>query len=217
MNQPMRYTIIAAVLATGLAAAAHAEDINITTSHGTGADTFAYSVQPDTPQGAQVYVDAKSVANVRLAYFRFDLSSVDVDTITNATFKLAAYYTAAAVTIEVYGLTNESLDAWDEATLTWNNAPARAGNVFDSQKVTLLGTFDLPFIPGPAAQSVNFTSTALVNFLKTDTNGKVSILLRVLTADKHVRFASKENVSGYAVPALLLTKPDIAGTIVMFR
>lgn len=83
-------------------------------------------------------------------------------------------------TFDVYGLTDESEDNWEENGLTWTQAPAHDPNQPERHlpvlsKVKLLGRFDI-------AQGVNrgtrvLRGEALRDFLNADTNGIVTFIL----------------------------------------
>lgn len=85
---------------------------------------------------------------------------------------------------DVYAL-SESVDTWTEGGITWANAP---GNItssspggglepygVDTSVATLVGTFQL--IDGATTGSVSVTDSALLDFLNTDTDGRVSFII----------------------------------------
>jgi len=112
--------------------------------------------------------------------------------------------TPQTFTIEVYGLA-ESLDhTWVENEITWNNAPANDTASSDfTEDATLLGSFIVD--PLPVGNVVSFSDPALVDFINSDTDNQITLMLRRTagTSSSHnVAFASKENTSGYSVPTL---------------
>ena len=80
-------------------------------------------------------------------------------------------------TFAVYGLTDESLDGWDERMIRWENAPANqpGGVALDPDKVTLLGRFEIG--QGVLTGLRDITGPALVDFLNRDTNGLATLIL----------------------------------------
>jgi hypothetical protein len=80
-------------------------------------------------------------------------------------------------TFAVYGLTDESLDDWDERSLRWATAPANrpGGATLDLDKVVKLGTFVLAQGEQSGTRSVG--GPALAEFLKRDTNRLVTFVL----------------------------------------
>ncbi|TKJ37724.1 MAG: hypothetical protein CEE38_06530 [Planctomycetes bacterium B3_Pla] len=145
----------------------------------------------------------------RKGYIRFDVA----DVVSEASLVLTVSTnneggggtTPQTFTIEVYGLA-ESLDhTWTESDITWNNAP---GNDTSSSNftadATLLGSFIVE--PIPVGNVVSFSDPNLVDFINSDTDNQITLLLRRTagTSSSHnVAFASKENTN-YSAPALNL-------------
>jgi len=143
----------------------------------------------------------------RKGYIRFDVA----DVVSEASLVLTVSTnneggggtTPQTFTIEVYGLA-ESLDhTWTENDITWNNAP---GNDTSSSNftadATLLGSFIVE--PIPVGNVVSFSDPNLVDFINSDTDNQITLLLRRTagTSSSHnVAFASKEH-SSYSAPAL---------------
>jgi hypothetical protein len=115
-------------------------------------------------------------------------------------------------TFAVYGLTDESEDEWDENGLNWHHAPAHDENQAAKHlpvpsKTKLLGHFEI-------AQGVNrgtcvLRGAALVDFLRSDTNGLVTFIICRETDETAKNglvhaFATKE--SGNNTPPLLRIK-----------
>ena len=143
----------------------------------------------------------------RKGYIRFDIAgtiaeaSLDLTVSTNN--EGGGGTTPQTFTIEVYGLA-ESLDhTWTENDITWNNAP---GNDISSSNftadATLLGSFIVE--PMPVGNIVSFSDPNLVDFINSDTDNQITLLLRrtVGTSGSHnLVFASKENTN-YSPPTL---------------
>ena len=77
----------------------------------------------------------------------------------------------------MYGLVDESLDGWDEATTRWDDAPANApgGAGLDPDKVVPLGRFGVE--QGVLSGIREVSGPALVDFLNRDTNGLATFIL----------------------------------------
>lgn len=56
----------------------------------------------------------------------------------------------------------------------------------------------------------SFSSTALTDLIKNDTNGLVTVMLRRTDTQGVLHLASAENTLGYAAPTLTVTAPSIA-------
>ncbi|MHC4507624.1 MAG: CBM96 family carbohydrate-binding protein [Planctomycetota bacterium] len=106
-------------------------------------------------------------------------------------------------TIEVYGLAEHLDHTWTETDITWSNAPGNDTSSSDfTADATLLGTFVVE--PIPVGNVVSFSDPALVDFINSDTDNEITILLRRTagTSSSHnVAFASKEHTS-YSPPTL---------------
>src|SRR5262249_15302476 len=80
-------------------------------------------------------------------------------------------------TFTVYGLTDETLDDWNERTMRWKDAPANrpGGNEVDPATTIKLGTFEIP--QGALEGTRGISGKALVDFLNADTNGIATFIL----------------------------------------
>jgi ferric-dicitrate binding protein FerR (iron transport regulator) len=152
----------------------------------------------------------------RKAYFRFDLSGLPEKAITEAEFVLSIEPSDIGFaswvpdsTFSVYGLVDESEDAWDEFGLTWENAPAHdpAQKLLHTpvpSKAIKLGEFTIP--RGRTSGTVSVGGEETVEFLRRDTNRLVTFIVCRDTDETakggiaHV-FASKESRTSTA-PAL---------------
>jgi len=112
-------------------------------------------------------------------------------------------------TFAVFGLTDESLDHWDEETIRWNNAPAnRPGGLdLDETRVVRLGTFEI--VQGELSGTRSIEGSALAEFLNRDTNGMATFIVVRETqgsgrSDLVHGFANK-NHPDLAPPTLRLT------------
>ncbi|MHC4300134.1 MAG: DNRLRE domain-containing protein, partial [Planctomycetota bacterium] len=143
----------------------------------------------------------------RKGYIRFDVG----DMVSEASLVMTVSTnneggggtTPQTFTIEVYGLA-ESLDhTWTESEITWNNAPGNdTSNSNFTEDATPLGSFIVE--PIPVGNVVSFSDPNLVDFINSDTDNQITLLLRRTpgTSSSHnIAFASKEN-SNYSPPAL---------------
>lgn len=205
---------------------AQAEIIELDTSIGNGADTYISNRtgHEDANWGATDSLLLRNDGNNswgwhRQSYVRFDLSGIQGN-ITNASFDLGLTYNTlvgseASIAniwdIQIYGmLDSASGNAWDENTITWNNAPGNntGSNGFTSD-FQLLGTVSIQSLP--VGGRVTFSDPALLNFLNNDTDNLVTLGLRRLNStrtDSSFILASKENTE-YAAPSLALTTDAI--------
>jgi hypothetical protein len=176
------------------------------------ADTFVRGADNgDTNYGNNSNVTIKNAngnSYDRKAYIRFDIagstSEASLDLTVSTNNNGGGGTTPQTFTVEVFGLA-ESLDhTWTENDITWNNAP---GNDTSSSNftadATLLGSFIVD--PIPVGNIISFSDPALVDFINSDTDNQITILLRRTagTSSSHnLAFASKENTSGYSAPTL---------------
>lgn len=189
----------------GFATAANAAVI-VSTADGSGADTTLSNDGQNTTTGptgvhgaGTTFTDRISTGSrIRIPLLRFDLDGVSGD-LTGATVSMTLTFNNGprARTATVYGLTDETLDSWDESTVSYNTAPgfnaATLGNYsFDSTKWQNLGSLA---IPAQASGSFSSTTAALNldSFLASDTNNLVSFFI-VTGSDGNViyDFRSKE-------------------------
>jgi ferric-dicitrate binding protein FerR (iron transport regulator) len=163
-------------------------DVQISTALGKGKDAF---IQPKYPSEhhSEILLLVKYSASPkpdyeRKAYVGMDLASIAgmkvVDARLSLTFAPTGMGYASEVpdaTFAVYGLTDESLDGWDEATIRWSNAPANlpGGASVESSKVARLGTFEI--VQGELSGTRSIEGEALADFLNRDTNGTATFII----------------------------------------
>jgi FecR protein len=120
----------------------------------------------------------------RKVYIGLDLTPVAGQTVVEAELSLALAPTGLGFAAEVpdadfsvYGLSDESLDGWDERRIGWDNAPANrpGGAELDPGKVVLVGQFKVA--QGVFTGLRQVTGRALVDFLNRDTNGIVTFII----------------------------------------
>lgn len=127
---------------------------------------------------------SKDLSYLRKGYVAIDLSSVAGQRIVDARFDLMLVPTGLGfasevpdATFTVYGMTDESLDGWDEKSLRWGNAPGNApgGAAVDPRKTVKLGQFLVPQGVQSGVQSIG--GPGLVDFLNRNTNRVVTLIV----------------------------------------
>ena len=119
----------------------------------------------------------------RKAWIRYELSSLTHRDFTDASLNLPFVESGVGSnatgnwSFSVYGLTDESLDGWSEATTRWNNAPGNntgSPNGVDPARTTFLGGFT---VPGKGIGTWTISGSDLENFLGADTNNMVTFIV----------------------------------------
>jgi hypothetical protein len=199
--------ILSICVAALLIAAGSASAISVSTADGRGADTYVSNdtqsgdYGPDSLHGADDSIRIRYLADtrVKIGYIRFDIEGLAGD-MTGATLSMEATYVKSGGRVaNVYGLTDETLDSWDEATICYNNAPGMlpptptAGNyTIDPSKLTLLGTITTPTTLTVVTSDPGVL--VLNDFIKRDTNGLLTLVL-IDTNNGEDQFATKENTN----------------------
>ncbi len=196
----------------------------ISTAYGRGKDTFIETSNNPRSYGKQAVFRAKRSSVQphlnRKAYLGFDIAGFQGKGFETAELILAiepsdlGFATLVPDSrFLVYGLTDESGDLWDESVMNSTNAPANDVNrpdlhLPDSDKTVLLGSFEIAQGVGRGNRTLG--GQALADFLNSDTNGIVTLILCRETDETakgglaHA-FATKEN--GSSTPPLLRLKP----------
>lgn len=181
--------------------------IKITTADGRGMDQ-AIDFDKGTKNRHIYYLTVKNTESSlrRKSYIKFDLAKLGTAHVKSVKFKVRAVpagYGSASLIPEisrfsVYGITDESLDNWDEKTINWENAPVnvKKGNELDFTKVEKLGQFELK--RSVQDKVIIIETEALQNFINSDSNGVVTLVLVRETGEFHNSgmvhaFASKEH------------------------
>jgi hypothetical protein len=163
-------------------------DVQISTALGKGKDAF---IQPKYPSEhhSEILLLVKHSASPkpdyeRKAYIGMDLASIAGTKVVEARLSLTFAPTGMGyasevpdATFVVYGLTDESLEDWDEATIRWSNAPANlpGGASVEPSKVARLGTFEI--VQGELSGTRSIEGEALADFLNRDTNGVATFIV----------------------------------------
>lgn len=134
----------------------------------------------------------------RKAYFSIDLTSLSDGAYRTVRLELAFAPTGVGVlsyvpevsTFTIYGLTDESLDFWDENTISWQNAPANVedGASVDPEKTVKIASFDIA--REDEGSRIVVSNEELQRFLSSDSNHRVTFIV--------VRETQEDKQSGYA-------------------
>jgi hypothetical protein len=227
MSKRLTVLVLAGLLlaaATGAPTAATAvaadEPVAVTTGVGNGADTAlendgqSGNHGPDSLHGADTYIAVRRYDGTRqkMLYVRFDLSALGGH-LSQAILTFNLTSSNRTRTWAIYGLVDESLDNWDEATICYNNAPgmlpaAIASYAIDETKLRRLCTMNVVNAVGVYSSPVD---PSMDQFLSEDTNGLVSFLVLPDTTDQNASYyvSSKENTTVAANLA-----PTITGVVV---
>lgn len=167
--------------------------ITITSADGRGKAAYAFS--PDTKEHFSdtlllVKHTPIKTACRRKAWLAFDLAAAQGRDIAEAALTLtfeptgwgfASHLPDAVFT--VYGVTDNSLDYWEEGTLNWENAPANdplGSNVLPGKAVKL-GTFTMP--QGVLDGAFTVKTPELAEFLQGDANRLATLVIVRETAE----------------------------------
>ena len=213
---------VVAVLA--LVGPALADNITVQLNYGDGDDTFVFANEPDTNQnGVTLHRLRGGLGWDANTYLRFDLDDAvpipEGHWVTSAELSIYWYAAATGVDVDVYGvkdaITEDARPAsgWDVDTVTWNNTPF--GNAiynkdttvwdsdFDAAKSDYIGSGTRPST-GNTRGSI-LTGNALRDFLRADSNGVVTFLLRTdFVGGTPSQFYAEEQSSWFE-PQLILT------------
>lgn len=160
----------------------------------------------------------------RIGYLYFEVGSL-LDPIGSASLNLTPTTNNTDVgstpwTVQIYALANESLDNWIESgagSITWNNSPGHdAGSTSFNSDAIYLGDLSVP--AGITGTSYSFSNQALVDFLNTDTDGRVTFMLtRTSTPSSgfNLGFASKEHANLAYRPSLTYEAVPEPGRMVL--
>ncbi len=195
----------------------------ISTSFGKGKDSFVTSNGRMESNGETPFLRVKftSIQDdlVRVGYLAFDVSGIDPTDVSDAELVLniePSELGFASLVPEsefiVYGLTDETKDDWSEKSLLWKDAPALDPTMENKRtpnpkQAIPLGKFTIG--RGIQRGTRGVSGSALADFIRTDTNGIVTLLIFRET-DETARsglvhaFTSKENATN--PPPLLRVK-----------
>ena len=213
----------------GLLWVSEARAIPITTEVGNGADTYVQSTLGSNNASNQNYGTSEGIflkhdtaipGNNRKSYVRFDLAAItlpifdaSLDLVLSSLLTDSSFPHADPSTYNVFGLNDGHPDeAWDETTITWNNAPGNdpssAGGV-NGADTLFLGTFSLSISGISLGDIVSFSSASLINFLQADSNDLATLIITRQEPNFSTEgFASKEHPD-FSPPTLNVTISDV--------
>ena len=181
----------------------------ITTAYGRGKDAY---VRRDVTNaaGAEPFIMVKhselelSRRNERRGFITFDLAGIDARTVTEAELVLDPEPSGLGFSamvpdsrFAIYGVTDESLDAWSESTVTWNSAGAALiDETPPADHARKLAEFAIP--RGGSGNPLTIRGDGIAAFLRADTNGLATFLIVRETGESDPSglvhaFASKEH------------------------
>lgn len=191
----------------------------IPTSFGRGKDGYARRGDNGAPTGTHPMIIVKhtdlapGMKNERRAIITFDISRIPTTDITEAQIVLdpepSGYGFSSLVPdsrFAVYGLTDESQDAWDEKEMHWSTLPGCTDAGPNPDHVRKLAEFWIP--RGGSGGPLTVRGDDLAQFIHQDTDGLVSFLIVRETGETDPSglahaFASKEHPTARA-PTLRL-------------
>lgn len=193
------------------------------------ADSDIRQSDPDYAKGDRTdhYVSNPStVGTAGKLYIKFQMPDQSWGYVASATFKITRTAQVAMwnYNYNLYGLKNSAAaNNWQDLSpgiytgapsggLTWNNAPANntsSASLFTSDATGILGSFLSTGSAhgGTSGETYTISTSDLADFINTDTDGLVTLMLvRDIAdiSDYFDYFASRENMN-YAVPQLVLT------------
>jgi hypothetical protein len=180
--------------------------VHLSTAQGRGRDAFVMPIEvpPDRRSDTLLLVKntiPKHADWYRKAYLTIDLTGIDATAVREAELAVTFAPTGMGFASQIgdamftlYGLTDEALDDWDEATVRWSTAPANraGGKAVDPAKTVRLGSFVIPQGEQTGVRTVG--GPAVADFLRTDTNKLATFILVRDTAGS----GASELVHGFA-------------------
>jgi len=193
--------------------------ISVPTSTGRGKDAFIRRSNAHGPTGGHPLLMVKHTElvahNERRMFLTFDLTGQPLDRTLAAELVMDVEPSGLGFSalvpdsrFAVYGLLDDQLDAWSEADLLWENAPASDDGGLDANRVRKLAEFDIRRGATPARVTV--TSSELLRFLQADANRLDTLIVVRETGEYEQQglvhaFAAKEHPR--ALPPTLRLKP----------
>ncbi len=161
------------------------------------ADAMCDNANPSTNYGSEQTWDVGYISSgnsIRKSYVKFDIRSLNLSAVTNATLVLRGFFGGVypPIIIDV----NECSDYWQQSTITWDNAP------FLQDKIGELSVYS----GGTYIESLNVTDA-----VRDELDGFFSIVLTNQTAVENswARFYSAERTS--LTPYLIIWSETPAG------
>jgi hypothetical protein len=181
----------------------------ISTGFGRGKDAYSRRKDPHGPTGAHPLIMVKhsdlpaSRNNERRGFISFDVSQISTRNLAEVQLVLdpepSGFGFSALVPdsrFALYGVTDETLDNWDEKQTTWDSTPACTDEGVVPTQARKLAEFWIP--RGGSGDPLTIRGDALAEFVRQDTNGLVTFLILRETGESDPSglvhaFASKEH------------------------
>jgi ferric-dicitrate binding protein FerR (iron transport regulator) len=181
----------------------------ISTAFGRGKDAYSRRRDPHGAAGQHPLIMVKhsdlpaSRNNERRAVVTFDVSQVSTRNLAEVQVVLDPEPSGLGFSALVpdsrfalYGITDESLDGWDEKEMRWDSTPACADEGVAPTQARRIAEFWIP--RGGSGDPLTVRGDALAEFVRQDTNGLVSFLIVRETGESDPSglvhaFASKEH------------------------
>jgi hypothetical protein len=235
--------LVCTVAATLGLSSAQAVILTRNTAHGSGADAYVQGSMTNSNFGSSGVITTRNTpgnaANNYKAYFRFDLSGLEVNgvglndldnsQILSATFKFTTLTVQANISYEVFaivgGLPGDLAGGWAESGINYFNAPGNQSGTTQLNYLTMapgdengnymisLGTIST--FSSTVGGVVSFSSAALTDLIRNDNNSLVTLALRRTDRGGIVQIASKETTSGSLIPTLEISAIPEPSTIAL--
>ena len=174
------------------------DKVVIRTSDGRGMDQ-AIDFSKTTKNKNKIFLTVKkSIAELkRKSYIKFDLASIKGRKIKDVKRKLRMVPTEWGevalipndVKFTIYGLTDETLDNWNENKIKWENAPANIQKGYSLRQSKVIKVAEFGFERSVIDKLITVNGAELQKFLEADTNELATFII--------VRESSEYNKSGY--------------------
>lgn len=197
------------------------------------ADAWIYNNDPDSNYGVGTQMDVRFAgsSSTRRSYLKFDLSTLALSDVTDATLTLTqtnANSVTSGLVFQVYALTDGTTAVggrlgadWSETQLTWNNAPANTNNT--SSPGLSVGTSNgQAYLIGTLSQAGSGTGSIfslnnvdLTSAIQGSDSGSLTLIIVGAGVQNApiISFATRENASSSWAPSLSVSVVPEPSTI----
>lgn len=195
------HTLLAVLILVTVALPAMGVAVEITTADGDGADSYVRGgkhAEANFGDDALLYCSYNRGGNAfsRKVYLRFDLSTLPADWQAKEVTLKVQVIKAGDSPLRVFGLKDDSpgqnwIETGNKNGITFNNAPANysAGPWFNDQATGKLAESDKAGQPGV----ITFSGKELTEFINSDTDGIVTLMIVQAHPYNFMNIASKEH------------------------
>ncbi len=196
--------------------------IHLSTAYGQGKDAYVRRGDSHGPTGSHPLLMVKHTdlapKNERRAFLTFDLSGLPEGELTGAELVLDVEPSGLGFSalipdsrFTLHGILDDAFDAWDEATLLWDDAPAVSDAGPLPGQTRELASFEIR--RGAAPALIQVSGPALLEFLRNDKNRLASFVLVRDTGESETQglvhaFASKEHPTARPPTLRLHVSPE---------